>query len=107
MRKYLLSFILLSFIVCSEALAGGGSKTTELKGKITDRFGEPLIGAQIKISSTNQEVYTDFEGSFVIDQLPVSEQELKISHISHVDKTVVIDLTSQTESQLQLQLSSK
>lgn len=101
------SLFLLSFISCLafEVLAGGNSKTTNLRGTVTDKHGEALVGAKVDVVGTDKVIYTDFEGTFSLKEVPVSNREIKISHISYEERTVAVDLRNQSE--LQLQLSSK
>lgn len=88
------------------ALAGGNHKTTDLKGTITDKQGQPLAGVKIHIPSLKRDIYTDFEGQFSIQDLPLKEQSIKLSYISFEEKEVKLEL-DQLSSSLHLELRSK
>ncbi len=44
-----------------------------LRGKLTDDSGEPVIGAVVKVVGTEQAVFTDENGAFQLDNLPLAE----------------------------------
>ena len=44
-----------------------------LSGRVTDRQGEPLEGAQVRIEDTALGAETDAEGLFAIDPVPAGE----------------------------------
>lgn len=105
MRKLILSsFLLLAFSLI--AIAGGNNKTTDLRGTITDKQGEPLAGVKIYIPSLERDIYTDFNGEFSIDGLPLKKQAIKLSYISFEEKEVRLDL-DQLSSSIHLELRSK
>lgn len=91
-------------------MAGGGEKkTTAVKGVVTDFHGEPLAGAKVYVKTTDQVVYTDFEGNFTVEGLsPSQEHQLELSHISFQKQTKGIDLNQKGQAQfLQISLRSK
>lgn len=87
-------------------MASGNLKTTELKGSITDRSGQPLVGVKVYVPSLEKHVYTDFDGQFSIKDVPLKEQSLKITYISFEEKEVNLDLST-LNSSLHLELQSK
>lgn len=106
MKRLLLSILFIGFssLLIAE---GGNSKTTAVKGTITDKFGTPLVGAKVYVESTKQTVYTDFDGEFTLQDIPREEQALKLSHVSFFDKSETIDLSKQKSSFIHLQMKSK
>ncbi|MDR1098044.1 MAG: TonB-dependent receptor plug domain-containing protein [Tannerella sp.] len=59
-----------------------------ITGIVTDRFGEPVIGANVVVQGTTNRTFTDIDGKF---SLQVSEGDvLKISYIGYVTQQVII-----------------
>ena len=58
----------------------------QIKGKINDERGNPLIGANLVILNTTDGTTTDIDGNFKLDvnKLPV---KLKASYIGYQSKT--------------------
>lgn len=48
-------------------------KTRALRGKLTDENNEPVIGAIVKVIGTEQAAFTDENGVFQLDGLPLTE----------------------------------
>ena len=53
---------------------------------VEEATGEPLAGAKIKIVDLNKEIYTDFDGNFLINDLKPGEYNLNISFVSYKTK---------------------
>lgn len=87
-------------------MASGNLKTTSLKGNVTDKQGQPLAGVKVFVPSIEKSVYTDFDGNFQIQNVPLKEQTLKLSYISHNAEEVKLDPTD-LNSSLHLQLRSR
>lgn len=105
MKKLIASSLFL-FGLSLMTFAGGNIKTTELKGNITDRQGEPLAGVKIYIPSLERNIYTDFDGNFSIKDIPLKKQAIKISYISFEEKEVKLDL-DELRSSVHFELRSK
>lgn len=61
--------------------------STKITGVVKDVYGEPVIGANVKVIGTTQGTITDFEGKFVINVSGTSAK-IKISFIGYKDKEV-------------------
>jgi len=63
---------------------GGVNKlgVNTVSGRITDQYGEPLIGANIMVKGTSQGTVSDFEGNYSIS-LPDQATELIVSYIGY------------------------
>ena len=91
MKRYIILFAALLFSVyAGTAVAtedgdeNKATKTATVKGQVVDQItGEPLAGVSIEVPGTEEEVYTDFEGKFVIDALPEGKHDLHISYLSY------------------------
>ena len=105
MKKALFTFfILIGFN--GILLASGNLKTTKLQGTVTDKQGEPLAGVEVYIPSLKKSVYTDFDGNFSVESLPIQEQTLKVSFISYQEQEVDLRLDD-LKSALHLELRSR
>ena len=66
-------------IIISPAKNAVSTKEKKVSGKVTDKNGEPVIGATVIEKGTNNGTITDFEGNFILD---VSQNAtLEISYI--------------------------
>ena len=63
---------------------GFAGTTGKISGKIIDATtGEPLIGANVIIMSTNLGAATDFDGNYFIINIPPGKYEVKASIIGY------------------------
>ena len=105
MKKAILTS-LFTLAISFVSLASGNLKTTDLKGNITDKQGEPLVGVKVYVPSIDKSVYTDFDGNFNITNVPMKEQSLQISYISYNEEEINIDAEN-LNSALHFELQSK
>ncbi|MFV0537914.1 MAG: SusC/RagA family TonB-linked outer membrane protein [Dysgonomonas sp.] len=61
-----------------------------IKGKVTDKNGEPLIGVSVSIVGTTSAVITDIDGSFSIN-VPENATQIRFSYIGYKERIVKID----------------
>jgi hypothetical protein len=105
--KMKLLILPLFFCLAFTALAGGGNlKTTELKGQVIDQQGEPLAGVKVHLNSIDKDIYTDFDGNFVVENVPVQEQSIQLEMISFKKQEILVDANS-IGSELRLELKSR
>jgi len=80
--------------------------TGKLTGKITDaQTGEPLVGANILIEGTGLGAATNFDGRYVILNIPPGSYKIKISYLSYETTVVegvkiIVDQTTELSAQL-------
>lgn len=98
---------LLFGLISLTAFAGGNNKATSIKGTITDRQGNPLVGAKVIVKDLQKEVYTDFEGNFVIEAVSATEHKIEVKHISFEEVEKDIDFSKADNSYLAFQLRSR
>jgi hypothetical protein len=79
-------------------------KTTTLKGKVVDNS-ESLTGVKVTIDNKETVVYTDFDGNFSLENVPVGLHKIELSLITYQNKEVEIDLTQ--ENQIEIKLEAK
>jgi len=82
--------------------------TQTIRGKIIDSQTEmPISGAIVIIKNTNPTilVYTETDGSFKFENIPVGRQSLEVSHISYLSYTQEnIFVTSNKETVLEIKM---
>ncbi len=63
------------------------SQEITISGQVTDNNSEPLIGASIVESGTNNGVTTDFDGNFSMT-VSGAESEIIVSYLGFVSRTI-------------------
>ncbi len=53
---------------------------------IEEMTGDPLVGAVVYVKEFDKEIYTDFDGNFVIDNLTPGQYDIEISCVSFSKK---------------------
>ena len=79
--------------------AVGSAMAQNIKGKITDNAGQPLIGATALVVELNKGAVADRSGQFEISNLPVGNYRLKVSFIGFetITKDVVVRAGQNTD----------
>lgn len=77
------AMLALAFMLC-----GFAAQAAIVKGTVTDRSGEPLIGATVMVAGSNTGTATDVEGSFSIDV--EQGKTLLVSYVGYVSKEVKV-----------------
>ena len=88
-RRFLFSTVMASALVTGAPQAvfayvgevQAVSQTGAIKGKIVDSYGEPVIGANVKVKGTTNGTITDMDGNFTLNN--VSGGTLVISFIGY------------------------
>ncbi len=104
-RISIISLLLLSGLLLP-ALSPSGRLTAQnlsVKGAVTDKGGEPLVGVAVQVEGQNTAAITDLDGNYSIAAAPGAT--LKFSCVGFADKTVavtaeVIDVTLEEDVQL-------
>lgn len=78
--KYFIVIILTAFLFSGVQLKA--EKTDLLRGKITDKTKEPLVGAKVYWLNTNIGTYTDSLGEFQISTSNVKDKKLVVTYFS-------------------------
>lgn len=104
MRKLLIYLIIL-FSFSSIALA----QTGKISGVVTDAAtGEPLIGANVLIEGTTMGAATDFEGYYVILNVPPGNYSLRCTMIGFQAKTVTgVDVNINQTSEINFDMQDE
>lgn len=98
-KSFILSMrVCLTAIFMFFALAISAQNTT-VKGNVKDSFGEPLIGASVKVVGTTTGAVTDIDGNFTIS-CP-ADGKLEISYLG--SKTQVVPVAGKSSINVQLE----
>ena len=74
----------------SEVVQQNSNRTyRQVKGRIIDVNGEPIIGASVQVKGTTIGVITDFEGNYILSDVP-SNATLQISYIGYRSASIVV-----------------
>lgn len=77
-----------NYIVITEKKQSVTHPTKNIKGKITDEEGEPLVGVNISVDDGSTGTITDFDGNFTVK---VSDKsKLKVSYIGYTTQTLPV-----------------
>ncbi len=89
--KNLRLFVL--FFLSVTVLFFGQNQTGVLKGKVTAaENGESLPFANVIVEGTTIGAATDFEGNFLITNVPAGEQTIKVSYVGYQPKTIKVKI---------------
>ncbi|MEF2793423.1 MAG: carboxypeptidase-like regulatory domain-containing protein, partial [Alistipes dispar] len=88
---YFLRFVFCLVLTAAASLAQAQNRN-QVSGKVTDKAGEPLIGATVVVVGTTTGATTGADGRFTIG-VPAGG-ELKISYIGYVEQTVKVGAQS-------------
>lgn len=79
-----------------------------MKGKVTDRDGNALVGAKVLLLNSDKEVFTDFDGNFEFTDVPQQEeQKIKVKFISFQETIASVIPSEQSNDYLEIHLRSK
>lgn len=76
------------------------SQAAELKGRVVDDEGRPMLYATVFIDEMAQATTTDNQGEFVFGQLPQGEVRLTVSHIGYKTAVIHLNISLASESVL-------
>jgi TonB-dependent receptor len=78
-----------------------------IEGKVTDvATGEPLFGANIILDGTSMGAATDFEGEYLIANVPAGSYTLRASYIGYESKEIKIELKENVRLQVNVELEA-
>ncbi len=108
MRNVLFILTFLAFtssVLANNAESGNeDNATTVFSGKVVDgNTNEPLAGVLVKIDGTDFQTYTDFDGNFIINNLPTGKYNVSASMVSYEELALrSIDVKKQGDLTLKL-----
>lgn len=99
-KTALLLFVIL--MQCAAMATGKPTKSSVAQGIVLDAVsGDPITGARVILSATEEVVYTDENGLFVLPVAQAESAEIRIEFVSFQSKTLVI---AQTQELLHIEL---
>jgi TonB-dependent starch-binding outer membrane protein SusC len=101
MKNYLRLIVAFSFALLT---AFQGYSQGSVRGAVTDDQGEPLIGATILLVGTARGTATDFDGTYLLENVPAGEQQIRASYTGYNDITKTVAVRDGQESVLNFQL---
>lgn len=87
--KILQLLAVLALAALSQSVLAQGT----IKGTIIDPSGEPLIGATVLLKGTDKGVASDFNGNYVLNNVPAGKHILGISYTGYKEQTKELTLT--------------
>jgi len=72
--------------VAPSMITSAYAQTKKITGTVVDEFGDPIIGANIRVKGTNNGAVTDMNGKFSVDAKPGAQ--LEVSFIGYATQTV-------------------
>lgn len=81
--------------------------TTSVSGVILDETtGESLVGVAVKIDGTDLEVYTDFEGGFLFDNITPGDYTVSVAMISYKKESSKLTIKLGQDNTIKIKLKS-
>ncbi len=68
------------------------AETSSISGKVTSISDEPIISAAVQLVGTKLGTYTNAQGKFALNEVPIGSQSLKFSSIGYKDTIVFVDV---------------
>jgi TonB-dependent receptor len=102
--KVYIYYFLLSFtiLISSDFLLAQG----KLTGAVTDSTNKStLVGANVYIMGTSQGASSNIDGNYIITDVPIGKQTVKISYIGYKTKIIDIETADKKTTQLDIELS--
>ncbi|MFP4471294.1 MAG: carboxypeptidase regulatory-like domain-containing protein, partial [Bacteroidales bacterium] len=83
------------------------SNEGSLKGSVTGFDGQPLAGVELTLEGTNLKTTTGFNGSYIFNDLPQGNQQLKAAKYAWNDTVAEVHILSGQQQLQDLQLSAR
>ncbi|GAA3570740.1 TonB-dependent receptor [Snuella lapsa] len=85
----------------------GFSQKGNIQGIIADEYGIAIPGATVLIETLNKGAISDFEGKFILINVPEGNQEVTVKYLGYSDVKKEIHVVASTTVVLNLELSSQ
>ncbi len=90
--RQLILFVVAFFLAAVQVVTAAG--TGAIKGKIADKeTKEALIGANIIVKGTSLGAATDFEGKYILKNIPAGKVDLVVSYIGYSSTTISVTVS--------------
>jgi outer membrane cobalamin receptor len=87
----------ISFLIAFSATA-----QTEISGTVTDKKGQPILGANVYLDGTYDGASTDIDGKFRFNTTSEGEQHLIITFLSYLDFRLTADVSAMKDLKIEL-----
>ncbi|PLX06320.1 MAG: hypothetical protein C0596_17770 [Marinilabiliales bacterium] len=88
-------FYKLSLLMCLSLFYGlVSAQTGSVKGTVTDENGEPLYGTNVVVKGKSIGVITDFDGKYVLTDVPTGTQIIEFSFIGMKTQEFTVEVTA-------------
>ncbi len=84
----------------------GTTNSARVKGKVTDKTGEVLIGASVHLEGTSIGTITNLDGFYSLDKLPSGSHNIIVRYLGYKDNSKPVDLVGGQELELDFQLEN-
>jgi outer membrane cobalamin receptor len=74
----------------------------EINGKVTDKEGQPILGANVYLDGTYDGTSTDIEGLFSFNTSETGKQTLIITFLSYLDFRLIMDISEMKDLNIKL-----
>ncbi|MDR3625710.1 MAG: TonB-dependent receptor [Ignavibacteriaceae bacterium] len=99
------SYVYLIILILSISISILPAENGKIKGKVTDSgTGETLPGATVIVKGTSIGNATDFEGKYLITQVPIGKQILVVSYVGYKSKEISVTIAANKTTDVNIQL---
>ncbi len=82
--------ILLSLIGALAIMGSLMAQPKQVRGRVVDESGAPVVGASVVVAGTNRGVSTGADGAFTLSNIPSGSKQLQVSFLGYETQTVPI-----------------
>lgn len=82
--------ILLSLIGALAIMGSLMAQPKQVRGRVVDENGAPVVGASVVVAGTNRGVSTGADGAFTLSNIPSGSKQLQVSFLGYETQTVPI-----------------
>ncbi len=93
-----------TFLILSASLATQAQSSHTLSGKVLDEQGDPLIGATVVLSNTNDGTITNLKGEFTLKGIKSSSVSITVSFLGYEPSIIVHDFSQGASKPLSVKL---
>ena len=107
-RIFLILFFAFASVVTATAQGNNSQQGTDrssIKGVVIDvKTKEPILGATVILTGTSNGAATDFNGEFLIENVPTGNQKIAISYTGYETQTMNVEVAKGLPTQLNIKL---
>jgi TonB-dependent receptor len=103
-KKQKILLVLFFFILMGN---GSGLQAATIKGTVTEaKTREPLVGANVVVLGTSLGNATDFDGNYIIENIPLGKHTIRFSYIGYKQQEKTIEITDEKTIKVDCSLES-